>query len=165
MSRLDDELSQSRLGCGVVVGLAVVVAAVAGVVAAVGSLCCGDDDGMVDVTFFGGPYDAFAVFDEHGVDVLVEVLEPAGSEDTWHLWHFEDDPDAAVFGVASIKSLATAVVVVGNSRRARLELPAGKYAVCVIADDRAIDSYFDRCFSREIREEDTVIHRRFPVEE
>ena len=162
---MDEELWQSRLGCGVLVGLALVVMAVAAVAGIVrDALCCDDDDGLVDVIFSGSPYDAFAVFDEHRAGALLEVLEPSEDDEFWpwpsYPWYFYVNPDAAFLGVANIESMATGVVVVGSSGRARMELPAGEYAICAIADDRAIDSYLDSCVLREIREEVPVFHFR-----
>ena len=147
---LDEELSQSRLGCAVLVGLALLVVAVAAAVPVVRSVCCDEDndDGVATVRFEGRTAGSDWDPDDHGRAIdgaSLVVIDAVNVEEWWSILgigeserndYLEASPitlKAPVVAVDKATPVVTVIAVTDGNGEAEIDLPFGSYLICMAA--------------------------------
>ena len=147
---LEREQSRSRLGCAVLVGLALVVVAVAAVVPIVRSVCCDEDndDGLATVRFEGKT--AGSDWDPGDDGRAIEgasliVIDAVNAEEWWSMLGIGESERSDYLGAAAVTlkkpvvavdkatPLVTSTAVTDRDGKAEIDLPFGSYLICRVA--------------------------------
>ena len=150
-NRLDQAMSQSRLGCAVMVGLMMAAVAVAAVVPTVWRLCCEEEkiDGVATVRFRGSYAGDDFPSDNQGGPLRghrLVIIDAVDAERWWSLLNVgqqeRDDylrasPHYSTKTVTAetVSPIVRATVVTESDGGADIDLPFGSYLICWARSD------------------------------